>query len=88
MSILFAPQDGLCELNTLFLIARRQWRSLRTPFSVAYWITFFPMRIFLYPYMLVLFYRELQVGRQCCVASGWVESSAALHDVVDCAESP
>lgn len=53
------PQDGLCELNTFFLIARRQWKSQRTLFSAIYWATFFPMRIFLYPYMLVYFYREL-----------------------------
>lgn len=26
-----APQDGLVELNTFFLIARRQWRGLRQP---------------------------------------------------------
>ena len=53
------PQDGLCELNTFFLIARRQWKSQRTLFSAIYWASFFPMRIFLYPYMLVYFYREL-----------------------------
>ena len=52
--------DGICEINTFFLIARRQWKSVRKPFSFLYWATFFPMRIFLYPYMLVLFYREMQ----------------------------
>lgn len=53
----------MCELNTFFLIARRQWKGLRLPFSILYWATFFPLRIFLYPYMLVLFYRELQARR-------------------------
>lgn len=54
-------QDGICEINTFFLIARRQWRSVREPFSFLYWATFFPMRIFLYPLMLVYFYQEMQV---------------------------
>jgi len=53
-------QDGLCEINTFFLIARRQWKSVRKPLSALYWATFFPLRIFLYPYMLVQFYREMQ----------------------------
>lgn len=51
--------DGICEINTFFLIARRQWRSLGKPFTILYWITFFPMRIFLYPYALIKFWEEM-----------------------------
>lgn len=54
-------QDGLCEINTFFLIARRQWKSVRRLFTVLYWTTFFPLRTFLYPYMLLRFYQEMQV---------------------------
>lgn len=53
--------DGICEINTFFLIARRQWKSVRRPFTILYWATFFPMRIFLYPYMLIVFYKEMQI---------------------------
>lgn len=51
--------DGICEINTFFLIARRQWKSLRKPFSFLYWLTFIPMRILLYPYALVKFWEEM-----------------------------
>lgn len=52
--------DGICEINTFFLIARRQWKSVRGPFSFLYWATFFPLRIVLYPLMLVYFYHEMK----------------------------
>lgn len=55
----FTCWDGLCEINTFFLIARRQWRSWRSVFSAAYWGTFFPMRIAIYPWMLVEFYKAM-----------------------------
>jgi hypothetical protein len=53
-------QDGLCEINTFFLIARRHWKPLRPLFSFLYWVTFVPMRTALYPIMLVHFWREMQ----------------------------
>lgn len=56
----FTCWDGLCEINTFFLIARRQWKPLRRPLSVLYWATFFPLRIFLYPFMLLRFYQQMQ----------------------------
>jgi hypothetical protein len=55
-------QDGLCEINTFFLIARRQWKSLRRPLSAIYWATFFPLRIALYPLMLVQFWQQMRRG--------------------------
>jgi hypothetical protein len=57
---LFTCWDGICEINTFFLIARRQWKTLRRPLSFLYWATFFPLRIFLYPYMLTVFYSSMK----------------------------
>lgn len=57
---LFTCWDGICEINTFFLIARRQWKSYRRPLSFLYWATFFPLRIFLYPYMLIVFYTSMK----------------------------
>ena len=53
-------QDGITELNTFCLIARRQWRSCRRLFSWLYWITFALMRMVLYPVLLPIFYRHMQ----------------------------
>lgn len=43
--------DGIVELNTLFLIARRcaPWRPVRTLCSWLYWGSFIPLRCILYP---------------------------------------
>jgi hypothetical protein len=72
--------DGLVEINTLFLIARRQLRTGRQLFGWLYWATFFPLRMAMYPYLLVQFYRVMQVSIQavhdrvqnalCCLRVG------------------
>lgn len=55
--------DGIVELNTMFLIARRQlpWRAARQLCSWLYWGTFIPMRCILYPIMVPVFLREMQL---------------------------
>ena len=67
-----SPPPGTVELNTFFLIARRQWRPVRTLASWLYWGTFIPMRLLLYPYLLAVFYREMLVYPWCvaCVCVG------------------
>ncbi|EIE22654.1 hypothetical protein COCSUDRAFT_47639 [Coccomyxa subellipsoidea C-169] len=52
----FTCWDGITEINTFFLIARRQFPALYKPLHYAYWISFIPMRLILYPYMLVRFW--------------------------------
>lgn len=56
----FTCWDGLVEINTFFLIARRQLRTGRQLFRCLYWATFLPLRLALYPYLLVQFYRVMQ----------------------------
>ena len=41
--------DGLCEINTFFLIARRQWPRLKDLMDLLYWLTFIPSRTICYP---------------------------------------
>lgn len=55
--------DGIVELNTMFLIARRQlpWRPARKLCSWLYWGSFLPMRCILYPVMVPVFLREMQL---------------------------
>jgi hypothetical protein len=52
---IFACLDGLTEINTFFLIARRQWKSQRVVLTAMYWSTFIPIRLMLFPYLLVVF---------------------------------
>lgn len=47
--------DGLAEVNTYFLIARRQYKQWAGVCDVLYWVTFVPFRIVLYPGLLVPF---------------------------------
>lgn len=66
------PPALLCSL---FLIARRQLRhpGVRAVLSGLYWTTFFPLRMGLYPYLLLRFWWEMQVrGRE-----GWGAGSRA-----------
>ncbi|KAL4438481.1 hypothetical protein ABPG77_000129 [Micractinium sp. CCAP 211/92] len=58
--------DGLVELNTFFLIARRQWKPLRKFFSLAYWGSFVPMRLVVYPALIPIFLSEMRAAR-----AGW-----------------
>ncbi|KAL4431312.1 hypothetical protein ABPG75_006568 [Micractinium tetrahymenae] len=58
--------DGLVELNTFFLIARRQCHSLRKFFSLAYWGSFVPMRLVVYPALVPVFLSEMRAAR-----AGW-----------------
>jgi len=48
--------DGLCEINTFFLIARRQFPKLKDTMDLMYWVTFIPTRTIIYPVMLYEFY--------------------------------
>lgn len=67
--------DGLVEWNTLFLIARRQCstnsRAFRL-FNAAYWVSFYPVRVLLFPALLPLFWREMQNGY------AWWETAAVM----------
>lgn len=62
--------DGLVELNTFFLIARRQWRTQRKLFSWLYWGSFFPLRMLLYPAMVPVFLHEMRAVE----AASWWET--------------
>lgn len=53
--------DGLCEINTFFLIGRRQFKSYRKLMDILYWVTFIPSRTIIYPIMLYEFYKVWQV---------------------------
>lgn len=53
--------DGLCEINTFFLIGRRHFKSYRNMMDRLYWGTFIPSRIIIYPIMLYEFYNVWQV---------------------------
>lgn len=55
----FACLDGMVELNTFFLIARRQWPSWASLHTTLYWCSFVPMRMVLYPYLLLPFSHAL-----------------------------
>ncbi|KAK9826081.1 hypothetical protein WJX81_000287 [Elliptochloris bilobata] len=91
----FTCWDGITELNTFFLIARRQWHSQRNLMHWLYWATFVPMRLVLYPALLVKFWlvlhgfplwdRLLVVACQfllCCFNIGMVYASLARRRVV------
>mmetsp|Transcript_7954 Transcript_7954/g.29416 ORF Transcript_7954/g.29416 Transcript_7954/m.29416 type:complete len:228 (+) Transcript_7954:268-951(+) len=53
----FTCLDGLVELNTAFLVLRRQLPyGISHAFNVMYWITFFPLRFCLAPYLVYKFY--------------------------------
>lgn len=57
---LYTCLDGLAEVNTYFLIARRQYKQWATVCDVLYWVTFVPFRIILYPALLWPFWQSLQ----------------------------
>ena len=63
--------DAIVELNTFFLIARRQFPACRGFMHWAYWVTFFPLRMVLYPYLIVHIYYAL-------AALPWYERSLAV----------
>ncbi|CAK0782861.1 hypothetical protein CVIRNUC_006056 [Coccomyxa viridis] len=56
----FTCWDGITEINTFFLIARRQTRNFHRAFHWAYWLSFIPMRLIMYPVLLVRFWRVLE----------------------------
>ena len=56
-------QDGICEINTFFLIAKRQFKKYSSPLTWMYWTTFIPSRIILYPLLLVKFYEIMKEYR-------------------------
>lgn len=76
----FTCWDGLVELNTLCLIARRQLRFGRGVTGPLYWASFFPLRMGLYPYLLLRFWQEMQVCVNVCGewatarVAGWGQS--------------
>ncbi len=51
--------DALAEVNTYFLIARRQYKQWAGVCDVLYWVTFIPFRLVLYPGLLVPFAQSL-----------------------------
>lgn len=63
--------DGLCEINTFFLIARRQWPKLKGTMDALYWITFIPSRTICYPVMLYEFWHVFEDRIERGVASRW-----------------
>ena len=56
----FTCWDGLTELNTWFLVVRRQWSYQRSLMNSLYWLTFIPLRLVLYPGLLVKFWLVLE----------------------------
>jgi hypothetical protein len=56
----FTCLDGLTELNTFFMIARRCWSSQRLLMHRMYWITYVPLRLILYPALLPRFWFVLE----------------------------
>ena len=48
-------------------MARRQFPSRFPLFNRLYWGTFYPMRLVLFPVLLPLFWKEMQVGADGCV---------------------
>ncbi|KAI3425329.1 hypothetical protein D9Q98_009093 [Chlorella vulgaris] len=72
--------DGLVELNTFFLIARRQWhsRAARKLFSWLYWSSFLTMRMVLYPLMVPIFLREMRAVEK----AAWWETLACVGSQV------
>ncbi|KAI7844909.1 hypothetical protein COHA_001557 [Chlorella ohadii] len=75
--------DGIVELNTMFLIARRQlpWRAARKMCSWLYWGTFIPMRCILYPVMVPVFLREMQLVEH---APWWHTTACVGAQVILC----
>ena len=51
--------DGLCEINTFFLIARRQFKQVAHIMEVLYWVTFVLSRSILYPVLLFDMYQVM-----------------------------
>lgn len=64
---------SLSQVNTWFLIARRQIRPLRRPLSLLYWATFGLFRLVLYPVLLpVIAHRMMSYPvweRMACVGA-------------------
>eukprot|EP00887_Chlorella_sp_A99_P006037 scaffold22.g6037.t1 len=56
----FTCLDGVTEINTAFLIARRHWRGAARLFNFLYWTTFVAMRLVLYPALLPVFYARMR----------------------------
>eukprot|EP00884_Botryococcus_braunii_P020500 jgi/Botrbrau1/7133/Bobra.0143s0013.1 len=52
----FTCWDGLTEINTFFLVARRQLPEHFRLLNALYWITFIPFRCIMYPGLLVKFW--------------------------------
>ena len=53
--------DAIVEINTFFMIARRQFPAQRKVLHWVYWVSFFPLRMVLYPYLVVHLYYALAV---------------------------
>lgn len=61
----FACWDTLAEINTFLRILRRVlWPKWQRLVGMLYWSTFVAFRGVLYPYLLVRFYYEMQVGEE------------------------
>lgn len=72
---IFCNWDGLVEINTFFLIAKRQvkdWRWLYTPL---FWISFFPTRFLIHPYLVLKFW---QVTESCSLWERLLVTAAQL----------
>mmetsp|Transcript_6566 Transcript_6566/g.18317 ORF Transcript_6566/g.18317 Transcript_6566/m.18317 type:complete len:199 (-) Transcript_6566:322-918(-) len=54
---IYSNWDGLVELNTFFLIARRQVKEWRTVMSRLFWVTFWPTRFVIHPYLITQFWQ-------------------------------
>lgn len=48
----YACYEGLCEYNTFFLIARRQFKSASKIMNILFWATFIPTRILVFPIVM------------------------------------
>mmetsp|Transcript_29344 Transcript_29344/g.75341 ORF Transcript_29344/g.75341 Transcript_29344/m.75341 type:complete len:211 (+) Transcript_29344:338-970(+) len=53
---IYSNWDGLVEINTFFLVARRQVKEWRWLYSPLFWVTFFPTRFLIHPYLVLKFW--------------------------------
>ena len=63
--------DGLTEINTFFMVLRRQTKFARTLMHRCYWVTYIPLRLVLYPGLVWVFWRvrtSASIFCSCCDA--------------------
>ena len=57
--------DGLTEINTFFMVLRRQSNFARTLMHRCYWATYIPLRLVLYTALVGVFW-QVRTPTSCC----------------------